>query len=190
MGPDDFMKLNDDFKKIVFSDLLSERDNLLKMNSNQALTIEGLLNRGAPPHQLLQGAPRSFGIPPQNMKKDYSMVTRQRLASTSKEPTPDIRDQTLGSLPPTALTSGFTENTQPQAPQHLSLPRDACDVEYLVIGDSIANRMDSKDVSVKTIIRAYGGATVNSITTRVMNTRKQTIQNVALSAWGQMMSLT
>ena len=66
---------------------------------------------------------------------------------------------------------------QENRPQHLALPKEG-NVEALVIGDSITNRINGHQIGEAVIARGFGGHTVKSLLERTANTRPRKVKQV------------
>lgn len=97
--------------------------------------------------------------------KSFASVTEPRQPESQVN---QLTPQTV-SLPPTSR------------PNHLFLPKLVHDIPYLILGDSIHTRLIPTDISKDTVIRAYGGATIERLCDKLVVSNKNDVRNISLN---------
>ena len=79
-------------------------------------------------------------------------------------------------LPP--ITDATEEQEVPRSKfQHLSLPKDV-NIDALIIGDSITNRVNGNQVGSRVVARGFGGHTTSMLLDRTSNTKARKVSEV------------
>ena len=90
------------------------------------------------------------------------------------------RNAPSSALPPiTDFSKDVTEEQEvPRAKlQHLSLPKDV-NIDALIIGDSITNRVNGNQVGSRVVARGFGGQTTSMLLDRTSNTKARKVSQV------------
>ena len=187
---DNFLTLKDEVKFQLYTDALEQ----ISYFKNLLTTLSTNLQMPKPSTELLK---LDNCINNEAKNENYSSKINEhqehaQLSKTSKWPTQTYQPhviQTRGvatrnapstTLPPiTDFSKDATEEQEvPRAKfQHLSLPKDV-NIDALIIGDSITNRVNGNQVGSRVVARGFGGHTTSMLLDRTSNTKARKVSQV------------
>ena len=189
---DNFLTLKDEVKFQLYSDALEQ----ISYFKNLLTTLSTNLQMPKPSKELLK-LDNCINEKAENQNNSSKFNSHQEHAQHSKiskwpiQPKPyqphviqtrgvAARNAPLSALPPiTDFSKDVTEEQEiPRAKlQHLSLPKDV-NIDALIIGDSITNRVNGNQVGSRVVARGFGGQTTSMLLDRTSNTKARKVSQV------------
>ena len=174
---DNFLTLKDEVKFQLYSDALEQT----LYFKNLLTTLSTNLQMPKPSKELLK-LDICINEKAEDQNNSSKLNLHQEHAQNSIQPKPyqpHVRNAPSSALPPiTDFSKDVTEEQEvPRAKlQHLSLPKDV-NIDALIIGDSITNRVNGNQVGSRVVARGFGGQTTSMLLDRTSNTKARKVSH-------------
>ena len=175
---DDFLSLKDEIKYQLYKSSQEEIQYLRTVISNLSIncTYQSQPESEIQQNQYEHSEPTFDSNLSKSNRTNWTDNKNQRIPTPSNN---QIQTRGIISRSSNNINSELNNHQSESRPRHLAIPKEG-NIEAIVIGDSITNRINGNQIGEAVIARGFGGHTVKSLLDRTTNTRPRKIKHVSI----------